>query len=164
MNGAIEGMLAVLEDPRAEQADAAVAGLVDRYYREGPDALRSFKVRFRKMLADRDPGVRRVAAWALSHTGDMDVVPPLIDVLMDPDDDVVNSAQLGLQILSRKIEGLGPPTPSTPEERRAAVAKWREWFNAIRPLDLDEDDNPVPRPPATGASPRAGSPPGSSKP
>ena len=36
MNGAIEGMLAVLEDPRAEQADAAVAGLVDRYYREGP--------------------------------------------------------------------------------------------------------------------------------
>ncbi len=35
MNGAIEGMLAVLEDPRAEQADAAVAGLVERYYVEG---------------------------------------------------------------------------------------------------------------------------------
>ncbi len=51
MNGAIEGMLAVLEDPRAEQADAAVAGLVERYYREGPDALRPFKPRFRKMLA-----------------------------------------------------------------------------------------------------------------
>src|SRR5262249_3146553 len=49
MNGAIEGMLAVLEDPRAEQADAAVNGLVDRYYREGPDALRPYKVRFRKM-------------------------------------------------------------------------------------------------------------------
>ena len=32
MNGAIEGMLAVLEDPRAEQADAAVAGMVERYY------------------------------------------------------------------------------------------------------------------------------------
>ena len=75
MNGAIEGMLAVLEDPRAEQADAAVAGLVDRYYREGPDVLRPYKPRFRKMLADRDPGVRRVAAWALAHTGDMDVVP-----------------------------------------------------------------------------------------
>ncbi len=35
MNGAIEGMLAVLEDPRAEQADAAVAGLVERYYAAG---------------------------------------------------------------------------------------------------------------------------------
>jgi hypothetical protein len=164
MNGAIEGMLAVLEDPRAEQADAAVAGLVDRYYREGPDALRPFKARFRKMLTDRDPGVRRVAAWALGHTSDMDVVPALIDVLMDQDDDVVNSAKLGLQILSRKIEGLGPQTPSTPEERRAAVEKWREWFNAIRPLDLDDDDNPAPRPPTTGAAPAAGSPPGSHKP
>ena len=37
MNGAIEGMLAVLEDPRAEQADAAVAGLVERYYVQGPE-------------------------------------------------------------------------------------------------------------------------------
>ncbi len=94
----------------------------------------------------------------------MDVVPPLIEVLMDPDDDVVNSARLGLQILSRKIEGPGPPSPSTPEERRAAVDKWREWFNAIRPLDLDDDDNPVPRPPGTGAASAAGSPPGSSTP
>ena len=84
MNGAIEGMLAVLEDPRAEQADAAAAGLVDRYYREGPDALRPYKPRFRKMLADRDPGVRRVAAWALAHTGDMDIVPALIDALDRP--------------------------------------------------------------------------------
>ena len=77
MNGAIEGMLAVLEDPRAEQADAAVAGLVDRYYVQGAGVLRPFKVRFRKMLSDRDPGVRRVAAWALAHTGDLDVVPIL---------------------------------------------------------------------------------------
>ena len=122
MNGAIEGMLAVLEDPRAEQADAAVAGLVDRYYREGPDVLRPYKPRFRKMLTDRDPGVRRVAAWALAHTGDMDVVPALIDALNDPDEDVVDSARLGLQILSRKIEGLGPPSPSTPEQRKEAAA------------------------------------------
>ena len=111
MNGAIEGMLAVLEDPRAEQADAAVAGLVDRYYREGPDVLRPYKPRFRKMLSDRDPGVRRVATWALAHTGDMDIVPQLIDTLVDPDEDVVDAARMGLQVISRKIEGLGPPQP-----------------------------------------------------
>ena len=80
----------------------------------------------------------------LAHTGDMDVVPTLIDVLMDQDDDVVNSARLGLQILSRNIVGLGPPTPSTPEQRLRRREKWREWFNAIRPLDLDDDDNPAP--------------------
>jgi hypothetical protein len=140
MNGAIEGMLAVLEDPRGDQADAAAAGLVERYYREGPDALRPFKPRFRKMIADRDPGVRRVAAWALAHTGDMDIVPLLIDALSDPDEDVIEASRLGLQILSRKIEGLGPPTPSTPEQRKQAAGRWRDWYNAIKPLDLDDDE------------------------
>jgi hypothetical protein len=140
MNGAIEGMLTVLEDPRAEQADAAAAGLVDRYYREGPTALRPHKARFRKMLTDRDPGVRRVAAWALAHTGDMDVVPQLIDTLTDPDEDVVDAARLGLQIISRKVEGLGPPTPSSPEQRKEAAARWRDWYAAIKPLDLDDEE------------------------
>jgi hypothetical protein len=151
MNGAIEGMLAVLEDPRASQADAAVSGLVERYYTEGPAALRPYKNRFRKMLADRDPGVRRVGTWALAHTGDLDVVPSLIDVLVTPneDEDVVTAARLGLQLLSRKIAGFGPPSPSSPEERKAAAQKWREWYSAIKPLDLegqDEETSPSPSP------------------
>ena len=143
MNGAIEGMLAVLEDPRAEAADAAVAGMVDRYYKEGPVALRPYKVRFRKMLTDKDVGVRGVAAWALAHTGDLDVIPRLIDVLVTPneDEEVVGAARMGLLLLSRKIEGYGPPNPSTPEQRQAAAQKWREWFEAIRPLDLDDHND-----------------------
>jgi hypothetical protein len=159
MNGAVEGMLAVLEDPRTDQADAAVAGLEDRYYREGPDVLRPYKARFRKMLSDRDPGVRRVAAWALAHTADMDVVPLLIDALIDADDQVVTAAQQGLQVISRKIVGLGPPTPSTPEERRAAAARWRDWYSAIRPLDLDDqDESPAVPPAAAGTAPVGGAP------
>ncbi len=69
MNGAIEGMLAVLEDPRAQNADAALSGLVARYQKEGPAALKPHKDRFRKLMSDRDPGVRSVAAWALARTG-----------------------------------------------------------------------------------------------
>ena len=160
MNGAIEGMLAVLEDPRAQEADAAVSGLVDRYFREGPEVLRPFKPRFRRMLNDRDPGVRGVAAWALAHTGDMDVVPVLIDALRDADEEVVKAARMGLQVLSRKIDGLGPPSPSTPEERVAAAERWRNWFSVVRPLDLDDDDNSGPAPrgtPASAAGPAAGS-------
>ncbi len=146
MNGAVEGMLAVLEDPRANQGDAAVSGLVERYYQEGPEVLRPFKARFRKMLGDRDPGVRRVALWALAHTGDLDVVPTLIESLLDPDDEVMTAARLGLQLLSRKIDGLGPEAGSTPEARRAAAARWREWYNAIKPLDLEgqDDDSTAP--------------------
>jgi hypothetical protein len=165
MNGAIEGMLAVLEDPRAEQGDAAVAGMVERYYAQGAGALRPFKVRFRKMLFDRDPGVRRVAAWALAHTGDLDVVPVLLDtmVVANEDEDVVTAIRLGLQLLSRKIDGMGPPTPSSPDERLAAARKWREWYQAIKPLDLEGQDDdfvrtdgpttPV-RPADSGSSPR----------
>ncbi len=162
MNGAIEGMLAALEDPRADQAEAAVAGMVERYYREGPDALRPFKVRFRKMLLDRDPGVRGVAAWALAHTGDMDVVPLLIETVgaANEDEDVVGAARLGLQILSRKIVGLGPPSPSTPEQRKSAARKWHDWYNTIRPLDLDDhDEHPAaPAGPGSPAPASSGSP------
>ncbi len=157
MNGAIEGMLAALEDPRAEQADAAVAGMVDRYYREGPDALRPYKVRFRKMLVDRDPGVRSVAAWALAHTADLDVIPLLIETLgaANEDEEVVGAARLGLQLLSRKIDGIGPPTPSTPEQRSAAAQKWRDWYNTIRPLDLDDHDEARAAPAKQGSTAKA---------
>ncbi len=152
MNGAVEGMLAVLEDPRAQTADAAVAGLIVRFQREGPDALRPFKDRFRKLLSDRDPGMRQVAAWALARTADLDVVPDLITALLDPEENVVGAARTGLQLLSRKIDGLGPPSPSTPEQRKAAARAWREWYDSIRPLDVDADDDLAIRRPAAEKS------------
>ncbi len=159
LNGAVEGMLAVLEDPRAKDADAALAGLVARYEASGPSVLRPLKERFRKMLKDRDPGLRRVGAWALGRTTDMDVVPSLIAAITDPDEEVVSEARLGLQILSRKITGLGPPSPSTPDERIQAAQRWRDWYSAIRPLDLEgQDEGEV-----TGSSSSSGSSPRSSR-
>jgi hypothetical protein len=156
MNGAVEGMLAVLEDPRTQNADAALAGLVNRYQAEGPEALRPHKDRFRKLLTDRDPGLRRIAAWALGRTGDLDVVPVLIDALTDPDQDVVDTARLGLQLLSRKMESLGPPSPSTPDQRAEAARRWRGWYQAIRPLG-EEDDSGERRAPAPSPNARSGS-------
>jgi hypothetical protein len=155
MNGAVEGMLAVLEDPRSQSADTAVAGLIERYHREGPDVLRPFKDRFFKLLSDRDPGLRQVAAWALSRTGDFDVIPALIDALVDVDEGVVISARLGLQLLSRKIDGLGPPSPSTPEERLEASKRWRSWYETIRPLGVEGDDETVKKQTGRLAAPTA---------
>jgi len=137
MNGQVEGMLAALEDPRGENADAALNGLVTRYRTEGPEVLRPYKDRFRKLLKDRDPGLRRVAAWALARTGDLDAVPPLIDALADPEEPVVTVAREGLQLISRQIVGHGPPSPSTPAQRAEAAGRWRAWYNSARPLDLD---------------------------
>lgn len=161
MNGAVEGMLAVLEDPRAENAASALAGLVARYETQGPAVLRPYKDRFRKLLTDRDPGLRRVAAWALSRTGDLDVIPQLIGALTDPDEDVVTTAKIGLQLLSRKIKGLGPPEPSTPEQRKEAARKWQEWYDTIRPLEIegrseDAAKGPVENREGNAPAPKAG--------
>ena len=150
MNGAVEGMLAVLEDPRAQDADSALAGLVASYQSRGPNVLKPHKDRLGKLLNDRDPGLRRVAAWGLARTGEIDVVPALIGAIRDPDEDVVGEARRGLQLLSRKIEGLGPPVPSTPEQRLEASRRWRAWYDLIRPLDLEGQD-PAPARPVVGS-------------
>ena len=84
--------------------------------------------------------MRQVAAWALSRTADLDVVPDLIGALVDPVENVVAAAALGLQLLSRKLEGLGPPSPSTPDQRKQAAEAWRAWYDSIRPLDADDDE------------------------
>jgi hypothetical protein len=145
MNGAVEGMLKVLEDPRAENADSALAGMVERYQAGGSAVLRPYKDRFRKLLADPDPGVRRVAAWGLGRTGDLDVVPALVAALKHPleDDSVVVEARTALQFLSRKIDGFGPAVPATPAQREEAAQKWLAWYNGIRPIDQTSQDDTV---------------------
>jgi hypothetical protein len=149
MNGAVEGMLKVLEDPRNDNADAALAGMVERYQAGGSAVLKPLKDRFRKLLTDPDPGVRRVAAWGLGRTGDLDVVPLLVSTLRHPreDDSVIAEARTSLQFLSRKIDGFGPPLPSTAEQRVEAAQKWLAWYNAIRPIDqTTQDDAASPAP------------------
>jgi hypothetical protein len=158
MNGAVEGMLTVLEDARTQNADTAVSGLVEKYYSEGPEALRPFKDRFHKMISDRDPGLREVAAWALAHLGDLDVVPDLIAGLTDPEERVVEAARNGLQLLSRKIDGPGPTSPSTPERRQEAARQWRAWYDSIRPLSGSDDEEERPLWPPAAPAPLASAP------
>ncbi len=152
MNGAVEGMLAVLEDPRATDATSALAGIVTRYQAEGPAVLRPLAPRFRKLLLDPDPGVRRLSAWALARAGQIDAVPDLIGALEDVDEAVVGEAAAGLLLLSRKLDGFGPDPGASLDDRRRAGARWRAWYDGLRPPELDADvaDGSTP---ATGARP-----------
>ncbi len=134
MDGAIDGMIAVLEDPRVDDASSAFAGLIARYQTEGPRVLRPAADRFRHLLTDPDQGVRKVAAWALARTGDLAMVPILIEALADPDDGVVAEAGAGLQLLARRIEGFGPPRGAKPEQKAEAAARWKAWYESIRPI------------------------------
>ncbi len=137
MDGAVEGMLSALEDPRADNADSALAGLLARYEQSGPPALAPYKDRFRKLLSDSDPGVRRVAAWALARTADLAMVPVLADALKDNDEMVVRELRRGLQLLSRKIDGFGPPDGAPAEQREQAAKAWKAWYEEVRPLRVD---------------------------
>ncbi len=137
MDGAVEGMLSVLEDPRADNADSALAGLLVRYQERGPSALTPFKDRFRRLLADPDPGVRRVAVWALARMGDLAMIPLLAESLRDADAMVVVEAGRGLRLLSRKIEGFGPAEGASPAQRDEAAKAWKGWYESVRPLGAD---------------------------
>ena len=156
MGGAIEGMLAVLEDPNLDASDSAIAGLEAKYLIEGPKLLRPLKSRFRKLLRDPDPQKREIAVWGLGRTTDLDVAPMLIRALLDEDQVVVTKARIGLQILSRKLDGFGPEPGDAAEAREAAARRWLEWFNSVKPPDLDAPDDILPAAPKTDAVKTAG--------
>jgi HEAT repeat protein len=138
-------MLAVLEDPRAQEAGSALAGIEKRYIAEGPKVLLPLIDRFRKLRESPDPGLRMTAVWALARTGDLDAAREVIDSLTDPDEGVVSTAVFGLKLLSRKVEGLGPEPGATPEEKAAAARRWTEWLDSVRPVSAG---GPAPDPAA----------------
>ena len=81
------------------------------------------------------------------------MVPPLLDALRDPDEGVVAEARLGLQLLARKVEGFGPPPSANLEQKEAAIAKWRAWYESTRPLAPAADDPATPGPAAGRRAP-----------
>lgn len=136
MNGAIDEMLSVLEDVRAEGTESALSGLIDRYFTSGSLALKPYKDRFRVLLLDGIPSQRLTAAWALARTGDLDVVPDLISALEDQNDEVVETARYGLCLISRRLDGFGPPPNADAEQKRQAADRWRAWYESARPPEL----------------------------
>ena len=136
MNGAIESMVAVFEDPSSQNIDSALAGLVNKYREGGPSVLKPFRDRFLKLLGDPDPGLRRVASWALGRTGDLSIAPDLIRTLLDPMDEVAIEARFGLQVLGRKVADYGPKRGARADQKLAAAMKWRDWYESIRPPEL----------------------------
>jgi hypothetical protein len=144
MNGAIEEMLSVLEDAKSMKFESALYGLVAKYQTEGSKVLRPQKDRFRKLLHDREATNRAIGTWALARTDDLDVAPLLIRALLDNDDQVVMEARIGLEFLSRKVEGFGPLDKASPEDKLAAARRWRGWFNSIKPPHLDAPDVDLP--------------------
>ncbi len=76
---------------------------------------------------------RIVAVKAIARTGSLDRVPTLLFALTDPQPEVVLAARDGLQFVSRRFEGFGPPNGFNKEQQYDSLNKWKEWYKSIRP-------------------------------
>lgn len=89
--------------------------------------------KLRELAGDASPDARLAAVRALAKRRNMDDVPVLIYGLTDPDANVVLAARDGLRRISRKLHGFGLSDDFSDPQRRAAVARWKEWYLSIRP-------------------------------
>jgi HEAT repeat protein len=80
-----------------------------------------------KCLKDGDDATRETAARLLGQIRNQPAVPTLIDALDDSNAQVRSSAATALTRITRQL--FGPSDNATPEERKQAVARWREWWS-----------------------------------
>lgn len=153
--GPIDQLLAELEKVDSVDVAAAQKAIVEKVQLGDREELIKQKDRLVKLAQHPSLEVRRTAIWALGRTEDLKQAKLLIDALDDSDVDVMVEARNALCILSRKPLGFGlPETPfeevpesATPEQRQAAVKKWREklkenwgkWYYKYRPYEARDD-------------------------
>ena len=89
--------------------------------------------RLQQVARSGPAGARIMAVRALSRLRDIEYAPTLIFALTDPDKRVVREARDGLRSVSRNFEGFGPPDNFEAAEQAAAVERWKEWYQTIRP-------------------------------
>ncbi len=129
----VDDLLKLLEDPNSGELQN-LATLPDQLVIRNDEPLREDTAdRLRRLVSNESYEARIVAVRALAQARDLNNVPVLIYALGDPDVRVVKEARDALRFVSRKFKGFGPPDQSTPEEREAAKAAWKQWYLSIRP-------------------------------
>lgn len=126
----VDELLTMLDDPDE--------GLLDELARDPANLVvenvdEKSARRLQQLVRGGGPEVRLLAVRALARTGDLDYVPSLIYALTDPDRRIVLEARDGLQFMSRRFEGFGPPDDFTEQQRYEAVNAWKEWYATLRP-------------------------------
>jgi aconitase B len=77
-------------------------------------------------LRHGDDWSREAAARLLGLVRCQPATEPLIDALEDSDAKVRSAAATALTRITRQL--FGPGDDATPDERRVALTRWREWF------------------------------------
>jgi HEAT repeat protein len=89
--------------------------------------------RLQQVAKSGPAAARLLAVRALAKLRSVDYAPTLIFALTDPDKRVVREARDGLRSISRNFEGYGPPDNFEAAEQQAAVTRWKEWYQRVRP-------------------------------
>lgn len=130
--GQAEGLLAILESAGDSDLDALEDGIQVTLSDEPVQRERELE-RLRRLVSAEEFAVRMAALQALCNTRELDNVPTLIYALGDPDPRIVRQARDALRLLSRKIEGYGPPDDPSEGAKLEAIERWKQWFLTIRP-------------------------------
>lgn len=126
----VDNLLAMLEGDQNEELDALLGDAIEIDVKTlGPDEAR----RLEQLIRTGSAETRLVAVDAIGRLRDLDYVPSLLYALTDPDKRVVRSARDGLEFVSRRFDGFGPPDNFTETERYDALDKWKTWYRGIRP-------------------------------
>ena len=163
MTGPLSDLLSALEDPNSLKLEAVQNTIIDKFQIGDREELVGQVDRLTKLLKDSRAEVRRTVLWALGRTGDMRVVPQVIELLKDNDLDVIIEARNALCWISHRPNGFGlPATPlegreevQDEAEKNVIINKWKEdsiknwtsWYRRVRPYherdDLEENSAPV---------------------
>jgi hypothetical protein len=126
----VDNLLAMLEGDQNEKLDALLGDAIEIDVKTlGPEEAR----RLEQLIKTGSAETRLLAVEAISKLRDLDHVPSLLYALTDPDKRVVRAARDGLEFVSRRFEGFGPPDNFTETERYDALDKWKNWYRSIRP-------------------------------
>lgn len=133
LEGGADELLSMLNDPtNPNYMRAAVAVEELKFESDDPKAL-EIQRRLKDLATGEAPEARQAAIRALARTRNLDHVPTLIYALSDPDPAVVIEARRGLEFISRKFRGLGPPDDAPEPVRQAAIKRWKSWYLSLRP-------------------------------
>lgn len=134
---AVAEILAMLEDPKAPQAEFN-SEIPENFKLSDDPAKRSAELaRFRRMIINGSFQARLTAAKTLGTVRDLDSAPALIFALSDGDFRVARAARDSLRFMSRKPEGFGFVVEDNvaPERSawKAAQANWTNWLLSVKP-------------------------------
>lgn len=127
---AVEQVTPLASDPNARIRGNALWVLAQIRDPERKDLMAQIDRTLKHGLTDVEPAVRFEAASGLAARGDWDVIPVLIDGLDNADSGIRYRCHAQLMATTSCDFGFG--VDDAPEQRSAAVARWRTWYSDWR--------------------------------